>query len=100
MPHGHWGELFIPKLLDLCVADDATAASWNPGALTILKRPEIAFVASYDNGKRSYKNLSVSGRIDVLPNENYRLNYLSIVHPFSLFSRYAVISLNYQYLFE
>ena len=31
----------------IAVADDATAASWNPAGLTQLKKPEISFAYSY-----------------------------------------------------
>ena len=31
----------------IAVADDATAASWNPAGLTQLKKPEISFALSY-----------------------------------------------------
>ena len=31
----------------IAVADDATAASWNPAGLTQLKRPEISFAYSF-----------------------------------------------------
>ena len=84
----------------IAVADDATAASWNPAALIILKRPEISCVISYDQGKRTYDTYAVSGTIDDFSKDRFRLNYLSLAVPFSLFSRLMVFSLNYQHLYS
>lgn len=84
----------------ISIADDATAASWNPAALIILKRSEISCVISHDYGRRAYDTSSVSGKIDDLSNEEFHLNYLSFAVPFSLFSRLMVFSLNYQHLYE
>ncbi|MGA1845385.1 MAG: OmpP1/FadL family transporter [bacterium] len=83
----------------IAVADDATAASWNPAALIILKRPEISCVISHDHGERTYDTSAVSGAIDDFPQDRFRLNYLSLAVPFSLFSRLMVFSLNYQHLY-
>ena len=83
----------------IAVADDATAASWNPAALIILKRPEISFVISHDQGERTYDTSAISGSIDDLSTEQFRLNYLSLAFPFNLFSRLMVFSLNYQHLY-
>lgn len=84
----------------IAIADDATAASWNPAALIILKRPEISFVLSNDHGKRIYDTYTVSGSIDDYSNDRFRLNYLSFAVPFSLLSRLMVFSINYQHLYE
>ncbi|MGA1841515.1 MAG: hypothetical protein ACMUIU_12905 [bacterium] len=84
----------------IAIADDATAASWNPAALIILKRPEISFVISNDHGKRIYDTSSVSGSIDDFSNDQFRLNYLSLALPFSFLSRLMVFSMNYQHLYS
>jgi long-subunit fatty acid transport protein len=83
----------------IAIADDATAASWNPAALIILKRPEISFVIANDHGKRIYDTSAVSGSINDFSNDQLRLNYLSLALPFSLFSRLMVFSMNYQHLY-
>ena len=82
------------------VADDATAASWNPGGLVQLKKPEISLVISgfhrsEDNtlctDPRSETSQHVSGE---------DINYLSIAYPFNLLNRNMVLSLNYQHLYD
>ncbi len=84
----------------IAIADDATAASWNPGGLMQLERPEFSFVLSFDNRKkyidsRSHREMSGTNRV-------YRddLNYLSVAYPFRAFNKNMVVSLNYQRLYD
>ncbi len=89
-----WGGAFI------AVADDATAASWNPGGLVQLKRPEISIVGnwSYLSEDNTFgANPEANGKQSV-SKEN--LNYLSITYPFFIFNRPMVVSLNYQHLYD
>ena len=84
----------------IAVADDATAASWNPGGLIQLERPEIsvvgaAFSRTEDNGFGT--NPEASGDQTV---SKSRINYLSFAYPFSLFGHNMVVSANYQNLFD
>ena len=84
----------------IAVADDATAASWNPGGLVQLERPEISVVGTYrhrieDNDFGT--NPEASGRQTV---SNADLNYLSAVYPFTLYNLNMVVSINYQNLFD
>jgi long-subunit fatty acid transport protein len=84
----------------VAVADDATAASWNPGGLIQLDRAEISIVGD------------VISRTDVLtfgnnPEANSsqviaesKLNYFSIAYPFVFLQRNMVVSLNYQRLYD
>jgi len=82
------------------VADDATAASWNPAGLIQLERPEISAVYSYFDREQSY-NSSVNPEIASRNKMDADgLNYASAVFPFVLFNRNMVVSLNYQRLFE
>jgi len=83
------------------VADDATAASWNPGGLIQLSTSEISIVGSLSHWTESHifdhepkNNFSASvSDIDV--------NYLSIVSPtFEWFGRCMLFSLNYQHLYN
>jgi hypothetical protein len=84
----------------IAVADDATAASWNPAGLTQLDLPEVSAVGTY-----LYREEDLSfgthpegnGRQSVSSTD---LNYLSIAYPFKLLSRNMIISLNLQQLFE
>jgi len=82
----------------IAVADDATAASWNPGGLTQLERPEASIVYSW---KRLYEDFSDTAFIN--PDGTFEvslddINYLSFVYPFrhTLAGRNFVFSLNYQ----
>ncbi|HOL76159.1 MAG TPA: outer membrane protein transport protein [Candidatus Hydrogenedentes bacterium] len=86
----------------IAVADDATAASWNPGGLTQLERPEFSAVYSwkffsedFDKGVR----LSPGDSEDVDFDE---FNYISFVYPFqrTIAGRNLVFSLNYQQKFD
>ncbi|MFC1877068.1 OmpP1/FadL family transporter [Thermodesulfobacteriota bacterium] len=84
----------------IAIADDATAASWNPGGLIQLETPEFSIVGSYFSRAEnlSFGNAQeTSGSEDV---SNANLNYLSAAYPFSLFSRNMIVSVNYQYLYN
>lgn len=87
----------------MAVADDATSASWNPGGLPKLKRPEVSCVFSSFSGKNNYSiPFSETGNeeiIDLLDSQR-KINYLSFATPFRLFNRNFVFSLNYQHLYE
>lgn len=83
----------------MAVADDATAASWNPAGLAQLERPECSLAGEY---------WSSHGR--VLTPDPYRgsehdsalsdLNYASLVYPFRFLARNVTISLNYLKMFD
>jgi len=82
------------------VADDATAASWNPGGLIQLEAPEISAVISYDkrNEQRSFAdNPGASGSYSIKLSD---LNYLSAAYPFTLNEKNMIVSLNYQTLYD
>jgi long-chain fatty acid transport protein len=84
----------------IAVADDATAASWNPAGLIQLETPEVSVVGAYY--QRTEKNTfgtnpEASGEQDF---SNYNLNYLSAVYPFSLFKRNMIVSASHQYLYD
>ncbi len=82
------------------IADDATAASWNPGGLIQLERPEISIVGSY-----VYREEEISSGLHPESGNSSHIsdlsvNYFSITYPFSLFNRNLVASVNYQRLYE
>ncbi|MCP4349627.1 MAG: hypothetical protein GY795_29450 [Desulfobacterales bacterium] len=84
----------------IAVADDATAASWNPGGLIQLDLPEIAVTGAVphrieDNmfGKHPESNGN-----QTVSDEN--INYLSAAYPFKLWDYNMIVSLNYQHLFD
>jgi long-subunit fatty acid transport protein len=82
------------------VADDATAASWNPGGLIQLEMPEASIVLSAETliEERTFSmNPGASGRYDI---SLYDVNYLSLAYPFAWRNMNMVISLNYQTLYD
>lgn len=84
----------------IAVADDATAASWNPGGLVQLETPEVSVVGAYnhrteDTTYEAFPEASGPQRVSTLD-----LNYLSAAYPFSLFDHNAIVSLNYQHLYD
>ncbi|MCP3872772.1 MAG: hypothetical protein GY699_06400 [Desulfobacteraceae bacterium] len=84
----------------IAVADDATAASWNPGGLIQLETPEISFVGGYlkRNEAISFEsNPEAAGDHSV---DEFSPNYLSAAYPFELNNRNMIVSLNYQRLYD
>ena len=84
----------------IAVADDATAASWNPAGLAQLERPEISIVGDYqyrkeDISSSSHPEIDTTGTTD-----DTKLNFLSATYPFTLLNRNMVISANYQRLYD
>ncbi|MEW5802645.1 MAG: hypothetical protein AB1847_11150, partial [bacterium] len=82
----------------IAVADDATAASWNPGGLGQLQKPEMSLVLSgfsrnedYDSSQKDDTRSSTSSS---------DLNYLSYAYARNIWRRNFFISLNYQKLFD
>jgi long-subunit fatty acid transport protein len=82
------------------VADDATAASWNPAGLIQLEKPEVSAVYSYFDRRQTYTSPSHPEIATTNAMDTQGLNYASIVYPFVWLNRNMVISLNYQRLFE
>ncbi|MFC1495617.1 OmpP1/FadL family transporter, partial [Thermodesulfobacteriota bacterium] len=84
----------------ISVADDATAASWNPGGLIQLELPEASIVISGEKltEERAFRNNpGASGEYDVTL---YDLNYFSLAYPFAWRERNFIVSLNYQTLYN
>lgn len=82
------------------VADDATAASWNPGGLIQLETPEISIVGAFntrteDSRYRAFPEASGPQRF-----ETSELNYLSLAYPFTVGPRNMIVALNYQQLYD
>ncbi len=84
----------------IAVADDATAASWNPAGLTQLRKPEISFALSYFKRRDDYSSSSHPEKSGIQTASSRDLNYLSAAYPFELFNRNMIVSLNYQRLYE
>ncbi|MBI9085454.1 MAG: outer membrane protein transport protein [Desulfobacterales bacterium] len=84
----------------IAVADDATAASWNPGGLIQLEKPELSVVGAHFSRRedRSYGIWPEAAGAQSVAGEN--VNYFSMAYPFSLFHHNMVVSLNYQHLMD
>ncbi|WP_157237822.1 OmpP1/FadL family transporter [Desulfobacter curvatus] len=84
----------------IAVADDATAASWNPGGLIQLKTAEISLVGNYSCQKEDYTFLDHPEANGSHSTSSTDLNYLSFTYPFTLWNRNMVVSINYQRLYD
>lgn len=83
------------------VADDATAASWNPAGLINLEKPEVSFVYNYDHRSNNSTASQASGLLDSERTIDVSdVNYLSAAYPFKLLDRNMVVSINYQRMYD
>jgi long-subunit fatty acid transport protein len=82
------------------VADDATAASWNPAGLVQLEKPEVSAVYGHFHRIQNYDSPSHPEIASEEGIDTDSLNYASIAYPFVLFNRNMIVSLNYQRLYE
>lgn len=76
------------------VADDATAASWNPAALTQLERMEASAVYRWSRKSLDYRGGDESLQPEDVTIESDGLNFLSLVVPFRVGRWPVVASLN------
>lgn len=84
----------------IAVADDATAASWNPAGLVQLETPELSIVGS--SLRRSEQHVSVTFPA-VNGDQQWQsseINYFSVATPSQIFGYPVVVSLNYQALYD
>ncbi len=82
----------------IAIADDATSASWNPGGLTQLERPELSLVLSHKWLGEDF-NSGTHPELDGGRHVSFDdLNYASFVYPIkrTIGGRNLVLSLNYQ----
>ena len=84
----------------IAIADDATAASWNPGGLMQLETPEFSMVGSCDISRDDFDSDLHPETSSMNEITRYDLNYLSIAYPFQIASKNMVVSLNYQKLYD
>jgi long-subunit fatty acid transport protein len=84
----------------IAVADDATAASWNPACLVHLERPELSVVGDYIAREIDLDSSAHPERNSTAEADDLKVNYLSASYPFVLFKRNMVVSLNYQRLYD
>ncbi|MGA6924948.1 MAG: outer membrane protein transport protein, partial [Desulfosarcina sp.] len=83
----------------IAIADDATAASWNPAGLVQLERPEVSIVGDYYWRTESYDSDRHPEVANTSHDDHGNLNYLSATLPFH-WHRNMVVSVNYQRLYD
>jgi len=84
----------------IAVADDATAASWNPAGLVQLERPEVSAVGNFGYRSERVRSKLQPGLDGTDNTGSWELNYLSAAYPFTVLERNVVASLNYQRLYD
>lgn len=82
------------------IADDATAASWNPAGLIQLERPEASWVLRFSRQEDVYHSSAESFRVKDSEYDSWGVNYVSLVLPFSFRKRNLVFSLNFQEAYD
>ena len=82
------------------IADDATASSWNPGALIHLKQPEFSIVFSHDRLTEINSFGKLPDAFDEKSLESQKINYLSAALPLNVFNKNMVIAVSAQRLYE
>jgi long-subunit fatty acid transport protein len=83
----------------IAIADDATAASWNPGGLVQVEEPEISVVGAYFRRNEEFTSVVLTGPRSDTTVHDANLNYLSVTYPFHLWTNW-VVSLNFQRLYD
>ena len=82
------------------VADDATAASWNPAGLIQLETPEVSIVGAYNRRTEDTTYDAFPKASGPQTVSTYELNYLSGAYPFTALNRNMIVSLNVQHLYD
>lgn len=80
------------------IADDATAAAWNPAGLVQLQRPELSMVGEYLGTEDDFRS-SVDPEINGTHRfDDIAINFMSFVYPVPrpVWNRNLVLSLSYQ----
>jgi long-subunit fatty acid transport protein len=82
----------------VAIADDATAASWNPAGLIQLELPEISLVGSFNALQERFDAKDILGFDSTHRDQNLDINFASIVYPVprTLAGHNATVSLTYQ----
>jgi len=82
------------------VADDATAASWNPAGLMQLEWPEASILFRFSHEKQRHHSSDSTMTLGDDEFSNLALNYLSLVYPFEIADHRCVFSMNYQEAYD
>ena len=87
----------------VAIADDATAASWNPAGLVQLEQPEISIVGAYNALRENFHSSPQNPEFpSTHRDQSLTLNHVSFVYPlpFTLATRNIAISLSYQQKYD
>ena len=86
----------------VAIADDATAASWNPAGLVQLEVPEFSIVGSFNTISEDFLSRSHPEIEETFSDDSLDLNFASFVYPIPslIGDRNAVISLSYQHKYD
>jgi long-subunit fatty acid transport protein len=82
------------------VADDATAASWNPAGLIQLETSEVSIVGAYNKRTENTTYKAFPEASGPQSTNTYEINYLSAAYPFTALNRNMIVSLNFQHLYD
>ncbi len=82
------------------VADDATAASWNPGGLIQLETPEVSMVGAYNHRTEDTTYIAFPEASGPQKVTTFEINYFSLAYPFTVMDWNMIVSLNYQHLYD
>lgn len=88
----------------IAVADDATAASWNPAGLIQLERPEVSIVGAFMTTDSDFSiGLDALGLGNTLGDEDvsrWDVNFMSVAYPFRFFRKNFTAALNYHQIYD
>jgi long-chain fatty acid transport protein len=84
----------------IAVADDATAASWNPAGLIQLEKPEASFVGAWRTVTKDYSVADSGLSIDQDRWGLSEINFMSYAQPIVLGNTDMVISVNYHQVYD
>ena len=84
----------------IAVADDATAASWNPAGLINLERPEVSFVGAWKSVEKDYSVASPLISINPESWSDSEINFMSYAQPLQVGNTDVVMSVNYHQVYD
>lgn len=88
----------------IAVADDATAASWNPAGLIQLERPEASIVGAFMLTDQDFSAAGPEmGSALILGDEDvsrWDVNFMSAAYPFRFLKKDFVAALNYHQIYD
>jgi long-subunit fatty acid transport protein len=84
----------------IAVADDATAASWNPAGLINLERPEVSFVGTWRSIEKDYT--VADPLVSIYPESwsDSEINFMSYAQPLQVENTDVVLSVNYHQVYD